>query len=79
MALTKTLTSAGDALVHFWQGIKGQGQVETEPPLGSQEKFGGRTTPNVTVSGLPSQIAGIGTGTVLMLILAYFFLIKKRR
>ena len=67
----KYVGAAGDALVYMWQRLKGQTDEEAEPPVGSQDKFGGRSTPAAVAVG------GISTTTLLLIGVAWWFLRKR--
>lgn len=72
-SIKKYVGAAGDAIALMWQKLRSQGTTsEAEPPVGSQDKVGGRTTPAATAVG------GISTG-MLLLAAAVFFMMKRRR
>ena len=76
----KTIGETINSLADSWVKIKtSTDRSEIEPPIGSQEKFGGRSTPNVTVSGLPTQVMGVGTGTLLIFLLGYLLFLRRKR
>lgn len=70
--IKKYVGAAGDAIALMWQKLRAQGTSEAEPPVGAQDKYGGRATPAATAIG------GISTGT-LLLIAALYFLMRRRR